>query len=155
RPDLRAQVYYDIGVLHENAGEWDKAEAAFRSLTEVLEKPDALLEQGPYTRAEIDQQAAETYERLGRWGLKAGQPDRATAAFEQARKKDPARSARLSYNLAEVYVSQGKKREALERLNEYLGTQPQGLEGYELRIKLQRELGRADAVLADLESAAA
>ena len=83
----------------------------------------------------------------------AGRTDQAVAAFQQAQKKDPARAARLSYNLAEVYAGQGKSREALERLDEYLQTQPQGVEGYELKIKLQRKLGRDGAVVPDLEIA--
>ena len=111
------------------------------------------MEQEPLTRAEIDGQAAEVYERLGRLCLKAGAADRAAADFEQARKKDPSRAARLAYDVAQVYAGQGKTREALERLDEYLQTQPLGVEGYELKIALRRKL-RPDAdVVTDLEAA--
>jgi len=151
-PELRAQVCNDLGMLYEAAGELDKAEAAYRDLAAVLDDSAPLVEQGA-GREEIDSRAAENYERLGRLCLKAGHADRAVAAFEAAQKKDPDRAGRLAYNLAEVFVAQGKPREALERLDQYLDTQPPGVEGYELKIKLQRQLGRDAAVVPALEAA--
>jgi tetratricopeptide (TPR) repeat protein len=153
RPDVRLQICLELGAVCETADDLKGAENAFRDATAVFDQPESLVEQGPYTREEIDGQAAETYERLGRLCLRAGRADQAVAAFQQAQKKDPARAARLSYNLAEVYAGQGKAREALERLDEYLPTQPQGVEGYELKITLQRKLGRDAAVVSDLEAA--
>ncbi len=154
RPALRLQVCMELGAACETASDLKGAENAFRDATAVFDQTDALVEQGPYTREEIDGQAAETYERLGRLCLRAGRANQAVLAFEQAQKKDPTRAARLSYNLAEVYASQGKSREALERLDEYLQTQPQGIEAYELKITLQRKLGGEAAVVPDLEAAA-
>jgi tetratricopeptide (TPR) repeat protein len=154
RPDVKGQLLFDIGVLDENAGNNDKAVIAFRALAEILENPAVIMEHTSYTREEIDGQAAETYERLGRLYLKTKEPARAIDAFEQARKKDPARAARLAFNLAQVYASQGKKAEALERLDDYLRTQPQGMEAYELKIDLLRQLGRRAAVVPELEAAA-
>jgi tetratricopeptide (TPR) repeat protein len=110
---------------------------------------------GAFTREEIASQAAETWERLGRVCLKGGHPGRAIAAFQEAQKKDPVRSARLSFNLAQVYEGQGKHREALEGVEDYLRTQPQGTEGYELKVGLQRKLGRAADVVPGLQGAAA
>jgi tetratricopeptide (TPR) repeat protein len=153
RPDLLAQVWFDVGVLSEQGSDWKGAEAAFREVAAILEKPAALLEQGVLTREEITTQAAETYERLGRICLRAGAINRAAAAFREAQKKDPIRAARLAYNLAQVYEGQGKHREALARLEEYLRTQPQGTEGYELKIKLQRKLRRDADVLPELATA--
>jgi tetratricopeptide (TPR) repeat protein len=153
RPDVRLQVCLELGAVCETAGDLKGAESAFHDATTVFDRPEALVEQGPYTREEIDGEAAETYERLGRLCLRAGRTDQAVAAFQQAQKKDPARAARLSYNLAEVYAGQGKARKALERLEEYLQTQPQGVEGYELKITLQRKLGRDAAVVPELETA--
>jgi tetratricopeptide (TPR) repeat protein len=154
RPDLRAQVCFDLGVLHEAGRNWDEAERSFRTVADILEHPEALLEQGPNSRDEINTQAADTYERLGRICLKAGHPDRAVKAFRQGQEKDPTRAARLAYNLAEVYARQGQLREALASVEQYLGTQPQGTEAYELKITLQRKLGRSDDVVPDLEAAA-
>jgi tetratricopeptide (TPR) repeat protein len=153
RPDLRLQICLELGAVCETADDQKGAENAFHDAAAIFDQPDSLVEQGPYTREEIEGQAAETYERLGRLCLRAGRTDQAVAAFQQAQKRDPARAARLSYNLAEVYAGQGKAREALERLDEYLLTQPQGVEGYELKITLQRKLGRDDAVVPELEAA--
>lgn len=152
RLDLRAQVFFDLGVLTENARLWPEAEKCFRTAVETLENP-ALLEQGPFNRDEVNTQAADTYERLGHVCLGAGRVEQALAAFRQAQKKDPFRGPRLSYHLAEVHVQQGRPREALASLQEYLHSLPHGTEGYELKIKLQRQLGRAGAVLPDLEAA--
>ncbi len=154
RLEVRAQVFYDLGQLQEQAGELDQAVKSLREVLSILDNPAALLEQGPYNREEIDAQAAETYEHLGRLYLKAKQLDQAVEAFQQARAKDPARSARLSFNLAEVYAGQGEPGKALAHVEQYLGSQPQGMEGYELRIKLQRELGRQADVLRSLERSA-
>ncbi len=153
RPDLKAQVWFDLGVLSEQMADWAEAERAFRKVVAVLEKPAALLEVGTYTKEEIVAQAAETYERLGRICLKAGAPARAIAAFEKAQKTDPVRAGRLSFNLAQVYQGQGKFREALDRLNDYLRTQPQGTEGYELKIELQRKLGLGKQIVPELRTA--
>jgi tetratricopeptide (TPR) repeat protein len=154
RLDIYAQVCFDLGMLHETASDWAKAEAAFREVVRVLDQPAVLMEQGNFSREEIDIQAGETYERLGRVCLQAKQVERAVGAFEAARKRDPGRAARLSYNLAEVYVEQGKPAEALARLEDYLRTQPQGMDGYELKIKLLRKLNRGGDILPALEAAA-
>jgi tetratricopeptide (TPR) repeat protein len=151
--DVKAQVFFDLGVLYEAACKWAAAEKSFRTVAEVLDKPEAMLEQGPFNRDEIETQAAETWERLGRVCLKAGHPEQAVAAFEKAQKHDAMRAPRLAYNLAEVLESAGRLEEALARVEEYLRTQPQGTEGYELKIKLQRRLGREGDVVPDLETA--
>src|SRR5205085_1129637 len=48
---------------------------------------------------------------------------------------------------------QGKHREALARIDEYLRTQPQGTEAYELKINLQRKLKRQADIVPDLQAA--
>src|SRR5437588_7521777 len=151
RPDVHLSIAYDLGGLYEKEGMFDKAEAAFREVAALLEHPGALVDQGPLSREEVASQAAEAYERIGRLCLKAGRPDRAVKAFETAQKRDPGRAARLSFHLAEVFVSQGKPAEALRHLDQYLARQPQGTEGYELKIKLLRKLDRSDEVVAALE----
>jgi tetratricopeptide (TPR) repeat protein len=153
--DVRAQVFYDLGVMQEEAGELDKAQKSLREVLAVLDDPTALIEQGPYNRDEVNAQAAETFEHLGRVCLKAKQTERAVEAFRAALKKDSARAARLSYNLAEVYVEQGDPGKALASIEQYLRSQPQGMEGYELRIKLQQELNRQGDVLSSLVRSAA
>jgi tetratricopeptide (TPR) repeat protein len=154
RLDIRAQVFFDLGVLYEEASNWEKAEKSFREVTAILDNPAAMLEQGPYNRDEITGQAAETYERIGRICLKAQQPTRAVEAFQKALTKDPQRAARLSYNLAEVYVRQGEPTQALAQIEQYLQAQPQSMDGYELRITLQKQLNRAGDILPALERSA-
>jgi tetratricopeptide (TPR) repeat protein len=154
RPELKAQIHHDLGAIYEADSEWAKAEASFRKVAAVLDEPAPLIEHGPYNREEIAAQAAEIYERIGRLCLKQKQADRAVAAFDQAGKKDPSRAPRLAFNLAEVLVSEGQPRAALERVDEYLRSQPPSLEGYELRIDLQRKLGLENKIIPDLQKAA-
>jgi tetratricopeptide (TPR) repeat protein len=154
KPALRAAIGFDLGSLCERAGELARAEQAFRDVLDVLEHPAPLLEQGPFTREEINDQAAEICERLGRVCLQAKKIDQAIAAFSLARKKDPTRTARLSLNLAEVYRDQGKYSEALARVEEYLQSQPRGTEGLELKVLLLKKLGRGAEVVTELKAAA-
>jgi tetratricopeptide (TPR) repeat protein len=154
--ELRAQVFYDLGQLQEEAGALEKAEKSLRDVLAVLDNPAALMEQGPYNRDEIVSQSAETHERLGKLYLKAKKSAEAVAEFEAAMKQDPQRAARLALNLAEVHRARNEPDKALAQVEQYLRSLPQGMEGYELRIKLQRELGReADVLPSLLRSAAA
>jgi len=155
RLDIRAQVFYDLGMLQEEAGDLNQAEKALREVLAILDDPAPLLEQGPYNREEIDARAAETYEHVGRICLKAKRTTEAVEAFQKALKKDPARAARLSYNLAEVYVERGEPGKALAQLEQYLRSQPQGMDGYEMRIALQHKLHREADILRALERSAA
>ncbi|HTU21318.1 MAG TPA: tetratricopeptide repeat protein [Gemmataceae bacterium] len=156
RLEVRAQVFYDLGQLQAEAGKLTKAEKSLREVLSILDNPAALMEQGPYNRDEIVSQAAETYERLGKLYLKSKKGAEAIEAFQAALKKDPLRSARLALNLAEVYLAEGQADKALEQVEQYLRTQPQGMEGYELRIKIQKQLGReADIVPSLFRSATA
>lgn len=153
--EIRAQVFYDLGMLLEERGELDRAEKALREVSTILDNPAALLEQGPYNRDEIVTQAAETHERLGKLYLRSKKTAQAIAEFQTAQKKDPLRSARLAFNLAGVHVSQGEPEKALEQVEQYLRSQPQSMDGYELRIKLQKQLGRTANILPSLEQSAA
>ena len=154
RPGLRLQIGLDLGGLREALGDVNGAEAALRDAAAVLDHPDGLLEQGALSREDVDAQAADVHEHLGQLGLKAGRTEQAVADFQQAQKIDPARAARLSYHLAEVYAGQGQAAEALRRLTDYLHSQPPGVDGYELRITLQRQLGQDAEVIPSLERAA-
>src|SRR5262245_12569936 len=151
RPDVHLSIAYDLGSLYEKEEAFDKAEAAFREVATLLEHPGALVDQGPLSREELASQAAEAYERIGRLCLKAGRPDRAVEAFKMAQKRDPGRASRLSLNLAEVLSAQKKHNEALRYVDEYLARQPQGTEGYELKIKLLRAIGKGEEVVPALE----
>jgi tetratricopeptide (TPR) repeat protein len=153
RPDQAAQIWYDLALLQEKVNDLAGAEKSLRRVAGLFEKPAALIEAGHFTREEVATQAAETWERLGRVCLKARAVTRAVRAFEQAKKKDPLRAPRLAYHLAQVLRDQGKYREALGQLDTYLDTQPQGVEGYEMKLDLQRKLRRQADLLPDLEKA--
>jgi tetratricopeptide (TPR) repeat protein len=157
RPELRLQVHFDLGVLHENAQEFAAAEAAFSEVADLLEKGEvpAAGQPGGPAADELVTQTAETYERLGRVCVRAKHFDRAVAAYRKAQEKDPQRRQRLCYNLADVYAGQGKLAEALVCLEDYLKTQPQGTEAYDQLIDLLNRLGRGGEVLPALERYAA
>jgi tetratricopeptide (TPR) repeat protein len=153
-PDLHARVCYDLGLLHETGKEWTKAITMYRTAAEILDHPAPLLEQGAYTKEELADQAAETYEHLGRVYLKQNKTRDAVAAFEKAQARDHMRAPRLAYNLAEVLINEGELADALPHLDEYLRSQPQGMEGYEMKIQLLRKLNRSGDILSELETAA-
>ena len=154
RPDLEAQVWIETGMLYEKAKQLADAEKALRRVVALLDKPAAIVLSGRFKREEVDQQCAEVLERLGRVCLAAKAIDRAVDAFEKAKTKDPIRAPRLSFHLAQVFQQQGKPREALAQVEIYLRSQPSSVDGYELRIALQRKLGRGADVVADLETSA-
>jgi tetratricopeptide (TPR) repeat protein len=156
-PDLRVQIAFDLGVLQESLSDFDRAEAAFAEAVKVLDNPAALMESGDLSRDEINGQAAEICERLGRVCLRAGRHDKAREYFVKARDKaketDPARAKRLAYNLAELHMARQEWKPALEALDEYLGTLPQGTEAYRAKVKALRALGRGDEVVPMLKAA--
>jgi tetratricopeptide (TPR) repeat protein len=153
RPEMAVQVWFDLGSLQERTGDLAGAEKSFRQMAAILNRPAPLMEAAHIGREEINVQAADIYERIGRVCLRAKATSRAIEAFEQAQKKDTNRAARLALNLARVYEGQRKYREALAQIETYLRTQPQGMEAYELKIGLQRKLGRQADVVGDLETA--
>ncbi len=142
RPDLGVVIFNAIASIHEDAGEWPAAEKALRALAAALDNVDVLTEDGNATAAEVNAQAADTWERIGRIEVKTSQPEKAIIAFQNAQKKDPSSVQRLSLNLAELNEKQGKLREALAQIDTYLRMQPQGVEGYEIKVRLLRRLDR-------------
>jgi tetratricopeptide (TPR) repeat protein len=142
RPDVGVQIFFDLGSLYEDAKQYEKAVVAYREVIKVLEKPEALMELGPFQPDLLTKEAARTYEKIGRVHVQAKQYDRAVAAFRQAQAKNPDQAGRLNYNLAEVCLALGKPPEALDYLEEYLKTQPQGVDAYELKIALLKRLNR-------------
>ncbi len=152
-PEAHLAVLYDLGAAHEKVGDRKAAEEAFREAVALLERPAAGHEQGGLSREELNTQTADTWERIGRLCIQSKQTDRAVEAFKKAQARDPVRSGRLSFNLAEVLASQRRDAEALLHLDAYLARQPQGLEGYELKLTLLRRTGHADEVVPALERA--
>ena len=154
RVDMQLQVQYDLGMLLEDAGDLPQAESAYRKVTALLDNRDAVVDQTSYSEEDIQGQTAEVYERVGRVALKLGKVDRAIADFQQVRKNDPARGPRLALQMSEELIKLKKPRKALGQLDEYLRSQPQGMEGYETKITLLRQLDRGRDIVPELEAAA-
>jgi tetratricopeptide (TPR) repeat protein len=153
-PEVHVQLLFDLGVLYENNQEFERAAARFSEVVAILDKPEALLQHGEMSPEDLNAQAAETCERLGRVCVRAGQLDKAATAYRKAQAKDPRREARLYYNLADLYLEQNKLDLALANLDDYLKTQPQGIEAYELKIKLLKRMHRERDILPALSQAA-
>jgi tetratricopeptide (TPR) repeat protein len=153
RPDLAVQIWSDLALMQEKEGDLAGAEKSLRHVTRLFDNAEPLVESGLYTSEEVGGQAADAYERLGKVCLKAKAVDRAVRAFESAQKKDSPRAPRLAFNLARVLRDRGKYRDALAQLETYLSTQPQGVEGYEMRIDLQRKLRLHARIVPELAEA--
>ena len=151
RPEVAVELWYDRASLHEQLRQWDRAEAAYRKVGSLLADPRVLAERTGASEADVKTQAAEVWERLGKVLLQQQRLDEAGTAFAQARKADPRRAVRLALDLARLYRQAGRLREALEQMEIYLRGQPAGLEGYQMRLQLQRQL-RIDP-LPDLQRA--
>lgn len=152
QPDLYVQVGCDLAQMCEDAKNIEGAVAALNKVAEMLEHPVPLLERGPFTRAEVDQKAAEVYERIGNLCLQNQNYDAAVNAYAAAQKKDPELRGRLYYHLAKVRYAQAQYQESLSNLDSYLRSQPQNLEAYELKIKLLKQLGRQPEIVPQLKA---
>ena len=94
---------------------------------------------------DLAEEAATTYERIIHLCIQASQYDRAVHIFGDAQAKHPELARRLNYNLAKIYLAQGQPDKALDHLDDYLKTQPQGAEAYQLEAPSSRRLGRREA----------
>lgn len=148
--DIALQMRHDYALLCEETEQWPEAQAAFAEVARTLDDPRTLLELHSVSEAELKAQAANTYERLIKVCIKAQQPDKALAVFASARKLHPELSRRLSFHLAKIHAAAGRREEALEHLEAYLRTQPQGVEAYEFKLSLLRDLGRSAEILDSL-----
>jgi tetratricopeptide (TPR) repeat protein len=155
-PELKMQMGFDLGVLCEDLKEDDKALAAFKPVVAILENPEPLLEEGPATRAEIDSQACDLYERMAKLCLRGKKFDQATFYFAKAREKSqdtqPGRAKRICFNLAQVLHAKGDLAGALKPLDEYLHSQPPDVEPYKLMIEILGKLDRNHEVVPALEA---
>jgi tetratricopeptide (TPR) repeat protein len=154
RPELAEPMHLLLGVLYENAQEWQKAAAAFGNAVKILDHPEAILDADPVaTKEAIAARAAELLEHIGGLHLKTERYDDAVASYQQAQKRYPDGAGRLNFNLAQVSHKQGRLPQAVIYLDAYLRLQPQGLEAYELKIKILQSLRRDAEILPWLEQA--
>ena len=153
KPELRLQVLRELSLRYEQASNWEKSEEKSKGVAEILEMPSAeeVLE---LTEDSYRKLKAENYEMLGRLALKRKDTKTAIEYYLKAQKLDIVRSGRLGLNLAQVYASEGKNEEALLRVDEFLQTQPLGTEAYELKITLQKKMGKDKDIVPEIELAA-
>jgi tetratricopeptide (TPR) repeat protein len=149
--DLRVQLYYDLATLCEEVQDYDQAVASFTELVRILDNPQTVLELANANHAELGEEAASIYERIIHLCIQVQQYDRALRIFGEAQAKHPELTRRLNYNLARIYFAQGQPDKALGHLDDYLQTQPQGSEAYELRSAILKQLGRAREIAPALE----
>ncbi|HLN26392.1 MAG TPA: tetratricopeptide repeat protein [Gemmataceae bacterium] len=146
-PDLRAQLSFDLGALYAQTHDCMQAIAAFGVVIKILDDPEALPEREGYNRAELQEQATDTYERMIKICIEDRQYERALELFAQGRKSHPKLAAHLNYHMAKVELAQGRPDRALVRLESYLAGQPPGTDAYELLISILKELHRSDDTL--------
>ena len=152
RLDLRVQLLYELGLVCEELKAYDPAVAAFREVARILDNPQPLLDLGGYSPAELQDQAADTFERMIKLCIDAREFDRAAALFAEGKEKHPVLGRRLNYSLAKVELAQGQPAKALQYLDAYLKTEPRGTEVYELRGTILKQLQREDEILPALEA---
>jgi len=152
-PEVAQPMYLLLGLLHENNDEPVAAADAFREAAKILDHPEALIEVAPLSRETLALRAAELYEKIGAMYLKAKQYEQAVAAYRLAQARFPDGGGRLHFNLALVFEKQQDAPAALRSVEAYLRLLPQGLEAYELKIKLLKALSRAGEILPWLEQA--
>jgi tetratricopeptide (TPR) repeat protein len=140
------QVAFQMGAMYEDDHNYAKALAVFEELVKILEADKG------------NPLAAEAFESLGRICEQARLLSRAADAYTKAQDRlhadDPIAARRLDFQLAKVRAAQGQRDLALRRLDDYLQSQPPGMEAYELKIRLLRELHRDQAIVPALRAAA-
>ncbi|HEV8060803.1 MAG TPA: tetratricopeptide repeat protein, partial [Gemmataceae bacterium] len=151
RSDLRSQYAFSLGRLREELGQCDQAVAAYLQVVKILDQPYQLLETTGLTREEIAEQAADTYERMIRTCVAGKQYDRAMELYGKAEKKYPKVGPRLDLSLARLSIGRKQPDLALRYVDDYLKTQPEALEAYELRIDVLKQLSRQREILPWLE----
>jgi tetratricopeptide (TPR) repeat protein len=140
RPDVLFALLSDLADLHEELKEPAKAAAALERAAGLLDKPEALIEQGVIDPDFVQTRLADLLERIGRDAAQGEQHARAIAAFQKAQKIDPTRKDHLNFNLSDIYFAQKDWSRSLECINLYLQSQPTGLEAYERKLALLRKL---------------
>ncbi len=152
-PDMAQQIFLDLGTMCEAAGEIPQAIAALTGAVKILDRPDLLMEYGPFNRDLILTRAAETHERIGNLYRNEKKFDQAVAEYKKAQVAIPERAGRLNFSLAQLLQEQGNFEQSLGYLDAYLRFQPLGTEAYEMKIGLLEKLKRQAAVVPWLEQA--
>ena len=116
---------------------YEAAESAFgsRNYTEAVERFTA------YTGTHADNPWG--HYMLGMSAWRAGEPEKAVKAFDQALELDPTHRKSL-FNSSRVLLETGRPKEALVRIQKALELQPMSNEGLRLLGRVRYELGEVD-----------
>lgn len=152
-PDKALAVYRDLATLLDKTDDPAGAAAALKQAVELLtDRRKAVIASGAFTAKEVDAEAADTFERLGRVLVKAGKAKDAAEAFHTAHKlfadpkkaNDPGAAARLDWNLSAAYAAANNPAAALNHLEAFLKLRPQAVEPYERLAALLHQAGRGE-----------
>jgi tetratricopeptide (TPR) repeat protein len=160
RPDRAVRVYRELAGLCEGAGELALAETVLRKAVELLtDGRAAAIAAHAFTPKGADAEAADCLERLGRVLVARGSFDPAAEAFEAAARlyadpdkvNDPARAARLAWNLSGALAAKGDGAAALAHLERFLKLRPRAAEPYQRLAELLRRLKRETEIVRRLQ----
>jgi tetratricopeptide (TPR) repeat protein len=164
RPERLLFMLSDLCDLLEKQGDFAaEAKSQEAIIKTIAEKREDLLYGNGFTRLDLENSLARSYERLGRDRIQLKQLDQAVAAFRNSRdtllkSEDPearTRAVRINLNLSELASSQERWADALEALDAYLQYGPTEVEPYEKKVELLRKLGRERDIVPALKRYAA
>jgi tetratricopeptide (TPR) repeat protein len=144
RADEAVAVYRDLATLCEKANDPATAEVTLqKAVTLLTEKRKEIIAAVALSPAQVDAEAAESLERLGKVQTRLRKFDAAAESFASAAKlyADPASAARLGWNLSGVLQAKGEPAAALEELRRFLKLRPEAPEPYARLTALLRDTG--------------
>ena len=159
RPEKALAVYRDLATLQDRAGNAAGSVSAQKLALELLTaKRKAIIALAAFTPHEVDVEAADTFERLGKALVKSGSTGDAAEAFRAAHKlyadpkrvNDPNAAARLDWNLSAAFAEK-EPATALRHLESFLKLQPQAVEPYERFVSLLKRSDRGADVVPALQ----
>lgn len=142
-------VHRDLGLYHRLNNDFEQASQEYQIVFERLvggELNEELL-------AEVLKEPGKNFDEFGDTFLKAGHPELALKAYEEASKYREAKPGLHSFNLATVFKQTDQPEKALAALQEYFDAklQSRGRAPYVLLEELLTTLGRENEVQSKLE----
>jgi len=119
------QVYYNIGLCHQELGDWDKALENYEQFLEKIPKDDPTYLEDQ----SLKQAVSSTYYKMGQCYIKLEQFDKALESFEKTVELNPD-DPNTYYNVAEVYFYTDHLKEAVEFYQKSIEKKPDFVESY-------------------------
>lgn len=144
-------------LIHRDLGLFNRLNKNFPDASEEYQLVFERVTSGEFdasTLKEILKDPGKNFDEFGDTFLKAGHPELALKAYEEASKHREAKPGLHSFNLATVFKQTGKPKQALESLQEYFDAklQSRGRAPYLLLEALLTELKKEGELLSQLES---